>query len=628
MADEFGGSPQDEDETETPEGPPDPALLIAAAGGRREDHPLFPRADGSAETRDIKFVSFFRKRTSDQAMQNCPEDIPARDVKSWAQVVQWWGGGEYKAIAKDAKHRIVAWFPNATGDWLTFDGDSKPFVLRNGKSYSTPGAAVAQTSAPPAALAPAPAPQDALLGMMTQVLQELRSARTAGAPTPPAADGALVAMIQAQAAQATAASQAQAAQATATSQANAQMMQTLLSVVAQRPAEPATRPAEPTTLALQLIGAMQKLVPTPAAAPGLAEQIPVIKALRDLYQPAAVAPANELQPFVDIFGQVMAADAARIQAERAQTATKPQEAPTPRPPPRPRPALVHVPGIGMVEVVAPDASALRFGDMSTEEHAAAIRKDPALLRELGLGLAPTPVAPVAVAPVAPVAVAVAPVAIAPVAVAPPLPAAPASLLSSAVVEPPAAIPVVPDLDPTPVPVVAATPITASSTVPSVDATAPPGIAAAPPEPSPVVAASAEPFAPPVVAAAPVVAASPEPPAPLTVATPPDTSSASAPEQRPAIALPERMPDPLDPEPLQNAAPDHQRAIGELQRLTLLTHEDRVTALRKLPGIGAMADDVARAMASLPADAVMAMAATLDLDSIGALAGRANGVGGG
>jgi hypothetical protein len=60
---------------------------------------------------------------------------------------------------------------------------------------------------------------------------------------------------------------------------------------------------------------------------------------------------------------------------------------------------------------------------------------------------------------------------------------------------------------------------------------------------------------------------------------------------------------------------------------LLTHEDRVTALRKLPGIGAMADDVARAMASLPADAVMAMAQTLDLDAIGALASTSNGVAG-
>ena len=276
----------------------------------------------------------------------------------------------------------------------------------------------------------------------------------------------------------------------------------------------------------------------------------------------------------------------------------------------------------MVEVVAPDASALRFGDMSTEEHAAAIRKDPALLRELGIGLAPAPVAPVApvvpmvaVAPVAVAPVTVAPVAVAPVVVTQPSLAPPVSPASSAVVEPVTAIPVVPDLAPTPVLFVEAMPPVSSATVPA--------------KPSPSVVAPALPeitAAPPELAT--VVTAPPEPPAPPTVGTTPDKPPPRAPEEHPAIALPERMPDPPELEPLHVAAPDHQRAIGELNRLTLLTHEDRVAALRKLPGIGAMADDVARAMASLPADAVMAMAQTLDLDAIGALAGKANGVGGG
>ncbi len=337
MFDDDGGS----EETETRGSSLDPIAVATAAAGHFEHHPLFPREDGSPETRDIQFVSFCRKRTGDQAMQNCPEDIPARDVKSWAQVVEWWGGGEYKAIAKDGKHRMIAWFPNTGGEWLVFDGDSRPFTLRNGKSYRAPGptGAAPLVDAPSSAPAPAPAAQDRILGVMTEVLHELRNPRVAPAAAAPANDGALVAMIQAQ------------------SQANAQIVQTLLSAFAQRPTESAARPAEPTTLALQLIGAVQKLVPAPVAQPGLAEQIPVIKALRELYQPAAVAPANELQPFVDIFGQVMAADAASKQAEaaRAQTTSKPHEPPAPRPPPRPRPELVHVPGLGMVEVVAPDA---------------------------------------------------------------------------------------------------------------------------------------------------------------------------------------------------------------------------------------------------------------------------------
>ena len=115
MLEQLGGSPQDDDETETPEGSSDPAMLLAATGGQFEHHPLFPRADGSAETRDITFVSFCRRRASDQVMQNCPEDIPAREVKSWAQVVEWWGRGDYKAVAKDAKHRTVACSPSASG---------------------------------------------------------------------------------------------------------------------------------------------------------------------------------------------------------------------------------------------------------------------------------------------------------------------------------------------------------------------------------------------------------------------------------------------------------------------------------------------------------------------------------
>jgi hypothetical protein len=153
MRKQLGGPPQDEDETETAEGSPDPTVLLAAAAGRFEDHPLFPRADGTPETRDIAFVSFCRKRTGDQAMQNCPEDIPAREVTSWAQVVDWWGGGAYKALAKDANHRMVAWSPSAHGEWLTFDGDSKPFTRRDGKVYATPAVPLAAPAAKPRTLA-------------------------------------------------------------------------------------------------------------------------------------------------------------------------------------------------------------------------------------------------------------------------------------------------------------------------------------------------------------------------------------------------------------------------------------------------------------------------------------------
>ena len=77
------------------------------------------------------------------------------------------------------------------------------------------------------------------------------------------------------------------------------------------------------------------------------------------------------------------------------------------------------------------------------------------------------------------------------------------------------------------------------------------------------------------------------------------------------------------EPAHATEPERERAMGELKRLTSLTHEARVAALRKLPGIGAMAEDVAHATTSLPVDAVMAMAQTLDLATMGALADKAN-----
>ena len=91
-------------------------------------------------------------------------------------------------------------------------------------------------------------------------------------------------------------------------------------------------------------------------------------------------------------------------------------------------------------------------------------------------------------------------------------------------------------------------------------------------------------------------------------------------QRPPIALPERMP---VAEPPHVSEPEREWAIGELTRLTSLPHAARVAALRKLPGIGSMAEDVANVIGSLPADAVLAMAKTLDIDAIGALASRAN-----
>src|SRR5262249_20200805 len=72
-------------------------------------HPLFPRADGSPEDADIRFISFLRR--VDGALKHCPEDIPAAEVQDWGQVTDWWGGGDYQAIAKTAKHVVIRHYP-------------------------------------------------------------------------------------------------------------------------------------------------------------------------------------------------------------------------------------------------------------------------------------------------------------------------------------------------------------------------------------------------------------------------------------------------------------------------------------------------------------------------------------
>src|SRR5271154_3702581 len=112
-------------------GEPDPAHPAVGTQVPRppKPHPLFPPVDdapGSEEEREIKFVTFVRQ-IGDAPATNCPGDIPADDVTDWDQVTAWWGGGAYKAIAKDEKHRILRYFPAGGSEWMMFEGESLPF---------------------------------------------------------------------------------------------------------------------------------------------------------------------------------------------------------------------------------------------------------------------------------------------------------------------------------------------------------------------------------------------------------------------------------------------------------------------------------------------------------------------
>src|SRR5262249_29657775 len=105
---------------------PDVVEMAAKVAGQFALHPLFPREDGGPETRDIRYVCFLRRREGDSPKRS-PDEFPADEVKSWAQVYQWWGGGSYRAVGKDKNHAFLCHYPNGR-DWVEMEGESKPFV--------------------------------------------------------------------------------------------------------------------------------------------------------------------------------------------------------------------------------------------------------------------------------------------------------------------------------------------------------------------------------------------------------------------------------------------------------------------------------------------------------------------
>ena len=120
-----------EDDTDDKQGrhePPDAGRNASVPAGSYAPHPLLPSEAEGSESRDIYFIEF-RRRRSDGGIDVLCEDFPLSEVQSWAEVVRPWGGGEYKVIAKDKNHHIVAWFPKANGEWIQVDGESKPFTL-------------------------------------------------------------------------------------------------------------------------------------------------------------------------------------------------------------------------------------------------------------------------------------------------------------------------------------------------------------------------------------------------------------------------------------------------------------------------------------------------------------------
>jgi hypothetical protein len=156
---------------------PDAATYASLPAEGYEPHPLFPLDDNGLDPRDIQFITFRRRRSGDGKYETCPEDIPASELQSWAEVVALWGGGEYKAVAKNRYHRVLASVPQGS-EWMVFDTESKPFTHRNpSRSRHSPPVPPASSGTPsppptPAPVAPAPASPFELVALV--LLREIR----------------------------------------------------------------------------------------------------------------------------------------------------------------------------------------------------------------------------------------------------------------------------------------------------------------------------------------------------------------------------------------------------------------------------------------------------------------------
>jgi hypothetical protein len=156
--------------------PPDATTDASPPAEGYEPHPLFPLDHDGRDPRDLQFITFRRRHSRDGRLENCPEDLPAAEIQSWAEVVAWWGGGEYQAVAKNRHHRVIASSPQ-NSEWMLFDTESKPFTpfpLRNRSRHSPPmPAAPAATPTPPPNPAP-PAPASPFeLTVVVEILREL-----------------------------------------------------------------------------------------------------------------------------------------------------------------------------------------------------------------------------------------------------------------------------------------------------------------------------------------------------------------------------------------------------------------------------------------------------------------------
>jgi hypothetical protein len=354
---------------------PPPAAPDGASSKRTfTPHPLFPREDDLPEDRNIRFITF-KRLNPDGTVQSCPEDIPCDEVRSWKQVVEWWGGGSYRAIGKDERHCYQAMFPLGRDAWEKFDGDPKPFVARGAQRPAPAPPAPLPPSPPNAAagLVAAPSPLELSIAELRQAVARLVAAPPA--PPAPASSGSemMIAMMTIQAENARAQTAAQAtveaaridancklaiAQETARAEnaraqaaAQAETTRLIMSVLTQR------TPEDPLKMLTSVMAAAKQMAPAPVPVQGIAEQLSTLKTLQGLAAPAAGATPSGYEPLVDLASKFLAADVQAKQALATAQASRPAESPHDRTPPareRERGLVGHVPGLGVVEVMVPE----------------------------------------------------------------------------------------------------------------------------------------------------------------------------------------------------------------------------------------------------------------------------------
>ncbi len=643
---------------------PDGSSYAGEPPGGYEPHPLFPRDDQGPEHRDIQFISF-QRRSSDGSLDHCPEDVPAGEIKTWADVIVPWGGGEYKAIGKDKHHNTVAWYPEKNAGWVRFDQASKPFTLR-GQPYrphaplAEPAAAYtpATAAAPPAlqslvatvaelarevralkepapptpptvptdpavaellrelraakALIPVPpspmetvvaelvrelraakaltpAPPNPMETVVAELVRELRAAK-AITPAPAASDPALVEMIKSQ----------------------GDLMRTVLSsVLAPQHSVKEPPHSDPITMALQVLGAVQKLTPQPQAMPTITDRLSEYKTIRELTAPSATPP-SEFGEIKDLFMSVMQAEALSKTTRDMTMQSPPPERRPPPPPPRPSPPpLPPPPPPPPPRPSPPPPGPLRTDDRATDYET--LQRDPVerlrMLKALGLDRPVNPAPAMAAAPLPEVPALV---------IATLLPQAPASVSAAPLPQAPASEP--------------------SSVQFEVEYTPEVSSAAAAPAPQVRLDAVVDPSPPPDPEHAPVVALPAVPTPPTAMPAAPD-----AVEERIPIQLPERMPTMDDTLVATDAEhelarmglptrddtrvvtdEERYRAKHALERMVQLPRDQLRLALCKLPGVGANADDLISGLQDVPPEAWGILVGRLSPDVVQSLAQEPGG----